>query len=314
MKPPLHVLGMHGLGDCLHQRAVVRQMMKTHDITLETSWPALYHDLIAEGLKVARCNVSLRTQTKNSRRESEAAKFVSRHPLTRAGMRISYTGQQTLATESKTVLECMCNVTGVSYADADYRLPVPLAWQEALYKVLGPSPAPFSRKPWMLYRPLVARPEWRGSIARNADPSGYADLYNSIRDKFFVVSVADLGGGAEQIVGPDAQADLTFHNGELVIEELVALAKQSALVFTSSGFAAILGPAVGTPTISIGGGYEDYRCHDSGARFAPYLSIGPKVGCTCWISSCRGPCDKTLDMDAAREAVSKFVETTCAAS
>jgi hypothetical protein len=304
---------MHGLGDCLHQRAVVRQLMETRDVTLETSWPALYHDLMGEGLKVSRANVSLRTQTKNSRRESEAEKFVSRHPLTRAGMRISYTGQQTLATESKTVLECMCNVTGVSYAEADYRLPVPAAWDELLFKVLDRQPQSYSYKPWMLYRPLVARPEWRGSIARNADPAAYAELFRSVRDKFFVVSVADLGGGAEQIVGPDAQADLTFHNGELVVEALAALAQQSELVFTSSGFAAILGPAVGTPTISIGGGYEYHGCHDSGAKFAPFLSIGPKVGCTCWVSSCRRQCDKSIDVIAAKDKVRNFVETACPA-
>ena len=308
MKPPLHIQGMHGMGDCLHQRAVLRQLMQRHDVTLETSWPAMYHDLMADGLHVARRPVGLRTQTKNAARESETAKFSSRHPLLRAGMRISYTGQQVLASPSKTILEVMCNVTGTSFAEADYQLPVPDAWHALLFERLNREGLPGSaEKPWMFYRPLVARPEWRGSMARNADPGAYNELYRSIRDQFFVVSVADLGGGVEQIVGPPADADVTLHQGELVFEALAALAQQSDLVFTSSGFASILGPAVGTPTISVVGCYEDPRCHDSGAKFSPYLSIGPENPKACWTSACRGPCNKTLNMEAARAAVLKFV-------
>lgn len=308
-KPSLHVQGMHGLGDCLHQRAVLRQLMQTYTVTLETSWPSVYHDLIAEGLMVCRRAVSLRTQSKNAQREAD--KYVALHPLMRAGMRISYTGQQVLAAPSQTILEVMCNVTRTSFAEADYRLPVPAAWDDVLFNTLGKLPGRFSDKPWMFYRPLIARPEWRGSMARNADPGAYHELFNSIRDKFYVVSVADLGAGVEQIIGPDAQPDLSFHQGELVFEALAALAKHSALVFTSSGFSAILGPAVGTPTISIGGGYEDHHCHDSGIKFAPYLSIGPRVGCSCWSSACRNTCDKSLDLDAAKIATDKFVSQNC---
>ena len=311
MKPPLHIQGMHGLGDNLHQRAVIRQLMQTRDVTLETSWPAVYHDLMAEGLKVTRRPVALRTQSKNAARESEAAKFSSRHPFARAGLRVAYGGGQVLQTPSKTILEVMCSVTGTSYAEADYRLPIPDAWDSALFKVLDALPMQASGKPWMFYRPLVARPEWRGGAMRNADAGAYHEIFNSIRDKFFVVSVADLVEGQEWIVGPDAQADLNFHRGELVFEAMAALAKQCDLVFTSSGFPAILGPAVGTPTISIVGGYEDPRCHDSGARFAPYLSIGPRAPCSCWTSQCKKVCDKSIDLDTAKRAVAEFVSREC---
>lgn len=308
----LHIQGMHGMGDCLHQRAVLRQLMRAHDVTLETSWPAMYHDLMAEGLRVTRRHVALRTQTKNASRESESAKFSPLHQFTRAGIRIAYQGQQVLQTSSKTILEVMCNVTGTDYATADYRLPVPDAWHRLLCRSL-PEVAPLRSifRPWMFYRPLVARPEWRGSMARNADPAAYDDLYRSIRDRYFVISVADLAENQEWLVGPPADADLVLHKGELVFEALAALASKSALVFTSSGFAAVLGPAVGTPTISIVGGYEDYRCHDSGAKFAPYLAIGPEIGCSCWTSACQKVCDKSIDLDAAKAELAKFVEDTC---
>ena len=308
--PPLHFIGMHGLGDCLHQRAVLRQLMKSYDVTLDTSWAAMYHDLIADGLKVCRRPVGLRTQAKNATREANLFS-IGRHEYGTVTRRASYGRAQIMATESKTVLEAMCNVTGTNYAEADYRLPVPDRWNELLSEALGPLPARASEKPWLVYRPLVARHEWRGSIQRNADPAAYAAILDAIRDQFFVISVADLEEGKEWIIGPDAKADLSFHHGELVFEALASLFKRSDLVMTSSGFGAILAPAVGTPCLSIVGGYEDPRCHDSAARFAPYLAIGPRVSCSCWTSMCRQPCNRAIDLDAALPRVREFASQVC---
>jgi ADP-heptose:LPS heptosyltransferase len=281
--------------------------MQTRDVTLETSWPVIYHDLIAEGLKVTRRPVALRTQTKNARRESEQIKFSPSFQFLRAKMRIAYSGERVLQTPSKTVLEVMCNATETSFAEADYRLPIPDAWGALLSDKLGSLPKIAFQRPWLVYRPLVARPEWRGSVARNADAADYAALFAEIREEFFVISVADLVEGQEWMVGPDAKPDLSFHSGELVFEALAALFARADLVFTSSGFAAVLGPAVGTPTISIVGGYEDYRCHDSGAKFSPYLAIGPKAGCSCWTSACHSACDKSIDVITAKDKLRNFV-------
>jgi hypothetical protein len=306
-KPGLHIAGMHGLGDCIHQRAIVRQLMRTHSVTLETSWASLYHDLVGPDLKLARRAVGLRTQAKNAQRESE--KFSSlRFAYGMRHLRVAYSGSQVLASPSKTILEVMCNVTGTDYATADYRLPIPDAWSAGLFKKLGPLPAKASHRPWLVYRPLVARHEWRGSIQRNASPSAYAAIFDEIQiaGDFFVVSVADLEPGKEWLVG-SSKADLTLHGGELVFEDMAALFSYSDLALTSSGFAAILAPAVSTPCISVIGGYEDPRCHDSGARFAPYLSIGPRAPCTCWTSRCARVCDKTTDLETARPRVREFV-------
>jgi hypothetical protein len=308
MASQIFIQGMGGQGDCLHQRAFVRQLMKRYDLViLATPWPAMYHDLIEQGLKVVRRPIGLRTQTKNASRDSEAAKYCAFHTFARPALQIRYGGEEVLQTQSKTVLEVMCNRTDTSYAEADYRLPVPPEWTTNLDKKLGPMPLD---KPWVVYRPLCIRPEWRGGTLRNADVTAYTELFNGIRDKygFFVISVADLLDGQEWTVpGSETKADLSFHRGELVFEDMAALFHSADLIFASSGFPAILGPAVETPTISIIGGYEDVRCHDSGARFAPYLAIGPKVGCHCWTSACRAICDKTIDLEVAKEKVDKFV-------
>jgi hypothetical protein len=309
----LYVQGQHGFGDCIHARAVIRQLLKAgKQITLETSWPSLYHDLVGDNFKLARRGkVGLHSQDKNSQRESD--KFSAmRFGVGMQAMRVAYSGQQVLRSPSKTVLEAMCNATGTSYEEADYRIPVPDSWVELLFATLGGLPKSTSEKPWLIYRPLVARPEWRGSILRNADPASYYTLFGEIRDRYFVISIADLEAGKEWLAYPEQEikADLTFHHGELVCEALVALFKQSDLVFTSSGFPAILAPAVGTPCISIVGGYEYPGCHDSAARFAPYLSIGPRTSCSCWTSTCRQVCDKSFDLTVARAKIDKFLSKT----
>lgn len=308
--PPLHFIGMHGMGDCLHQRGPLKQLMKTYDVSLDTSWAAMYHDLIADGLKLVRRPVGLRTQAKNATREAKLFS-IGRYEYGMRTVRASYSGAQVMRTESKTVLEAMCNATGTSYAEADYRLPVPYRWDELLRETLGPLPQRASEKPWLVYRPLVARTEWRGSIQRNADPAAYAATLDAIRDQFFVISVADLEPGKEWIIGPDAKADLSLHHGELVFEALASLFKQSSLALTSSGFGAILAPAVGTPCISVVGNYELPGCHDSAARFAPYMAIGPRAPCSCWTSVCRQLCVKTVDLDAALPRVRDFVSGLC---
>jgi hypothetical protein len=302
MKKPLLIEGMHGLGDCIHQRAVLRQIIPSREVWLETSWPAVYHDLVGPDLKLLRRNVNLRTQTKNAQREAD--KFTSLRPVTGMDrMRIMYHGPNVMATESKTVLEGMCVATGTSYADADYRLPVPSEWlDKAEARIAQWKPT----KPICIYRPLVARTEWRGSMARNANEIAYAHLFAYLRNHFFVVSIADLAAGQEWLVGPQLKADVTLHHGELDFETMAALFHEADLVYTSSGFAAILAPAVGTPCISIVGGYEDGRAHDSGKKFAPFLSIEPVNPCRCWTSACRVQCTKEIDMIPAVDQIAHF--------
>lgn len=294
------------MGDCLHQRAVLRQLLRAHTVTLETSWASMYHDLIPEGLTVVRRPVGLRTQNKNQNRE--AALFSNRQPKFDRSVRIRYGGTEVMRTKSQTVLEAMCNAVECDYGSADYRLPVPQVWTDAL-RDGQPWWAEYAnqQKPLLVYRPLVARPEWKGSIRRNADPTSYARLFAQIRDAFFVVSVADLEPGREWLVGPELRADVALHKGELNFELLAALFKEATLVYTSSGFAAILAPAVGTPCASIVGGYEHKGAHDSGMKFAPFLSLGPSVPCTCFSSQCRRPCQTEIDMSDALPQLQQFL-------
>lgn len=297
---PLIVRGMHGLGDNLHQRAIVRQFMERHHVWLETPWPCVYHDLVGERLTLLSKGSALRTQAKNARRE--AARFSRRMPPAGARtLQISYAPE--LVRRCGSVLGAMAATCGV--ATADFSLPVPQAWRDRAAVWLARWQPP---KPLLIYRPLVERSEWGGCAARNPDHAAYAALVESVRDRFFVVSLADLQPGAEWMVGQHVRGDVELHRGELDFETIAALTADAALVISSPGFAVVLAQAVGTPVCAVFGGYENGSSFMSGALLAPYLAIEPITPCNCF--SHRHDCQKAIDLPAALERLSRFVDET----
>ena len=290
--------GMHGLGDNVHQRAVIRYLLAFDPLTkfwLKTPWPCLYHDLVGDRLHVVDPATSLRTQRKNSMREQ--ASYVP-PPRTSRRQRVSYNLR--LVQKTGSVLGAMVRATlGHDIADADFRLPVPAAWRAKADALVGRQD-----KPVMVLRPLVERTEWRGCAARNPDPVAYAALYNSIRDRFFVVSLADLVPGVENLV-TDLRADICLHKGELDIEAIAGLMAGAALTFCSPGFAVPLSQAIGTPVIAVFGGFECSRSFSYGHRFAPTLGIDPINPCQCF--SHTHNCDKRIDLPAAYADIEGFI-------
>jgi len=158
----------------------------------------------------------------------------------------------------------------------------------------------------MLYRPLQERAEWGGCRNRNPDHAAYAELFRSIRDRFFVVSVADFEPGREWMVGEPVEADLEFHNGELDFETIAGLTRMASLVFTPPGFAVVLAQAVETPVACVFGGYENSKSFSGGARFSQYLGIDPIRPCHCF--SHDHQCKKAIDMPKAIARLKAFAE------
>ena len=303
---PLIVQGMHGLGDNVHQRAVIRLLLDAgHDIWLRTPWPFLYHDLVGVRLRLVNIGYTLRTQGKNAKRES-ASFSRQTPPMIAPTLRVWYDHITVRASES--FLGGMIRMTlrrGIE--GADFRLPVPAPWRAKAQAMVGSTDRPI-----MVLRPLVDRKEWVGCTARNPDPGAYVALYNAIRERFFVVSVADLAPRVEWLVGPELKADRTFHAGELDGEALAGLMAGAALTFCSPGFAIALSQAVGTPVVSIFGGHERSQFYAYGDRFAPTLGIDPINPCHCFSKTHR--CDKRIDLDAARDKITDFVGKHCHAA
>lgn len=292
VKPSLVVLSMYGAGDCIHQRAVLRELMKTHDVELQTYYTAMYHDLEAEGLKVTisdRLAPRIRDRTEPGRAEK-----VNPSPK-----KIGYDHAQTK--RHGTLLNAMFGSVGLKVPEQpDFSLPVKQEWRNEARALIGDT----GGKPVMIYRPIVVNATWLAP-ARSPDPEAYAALYRSIKDRFFTVSVCDLTQKGEEIVGEEQDADLKLHRGEADFETLAGLFAEAALVFGNAGFTPILAQAVGTPNICVYGGNESYRFTNiCGAHLAPTLPIEPVKPCECFDRHHK--CDKTIDLAKALPLVESF--------
>jgi predicted metal-dependent enzyme (double-stranded beta helix superfamily) len=294
--------GMHGLGDNVHQRALVRRVLASRaDVWLHTPWPCLYHDLVGEMFHVLPpTRTTLRTQHKNLLRERDRYTSERPHPLI-GPKKIWYDTPCIRASDS--ILGGMLRYTLRQPLDgADFSLPVPDAWRaKAMARIARPD------RPIMVLRPLVDRKEWGGCATRNPDPKAYAALYNAIRSRFFVVSIADLVDRVEWICGDNLRADVTLHAGELDTETMIGMFASAAITFCSPGFALILSQAVGTPVICVYGGRESSRYYAYGARFAPTLGIDPVRPCDCFLP--KHQCDKYIDLDKAHADIARFLDT-----
>src|SRR5690348_14858775 len=94
---PILVRGMHGLGDNLHQRAIVRDYLgRGHKIWLETPWPSVYHDLVGRQVRLVNTGSRLRTQAKNAEREA-ARYYVGGPPSGATIVTVRYTPAAVLA-------------------------------------------------------------------------------------------------------------------------------------------------------------------------------------------------------------------------
>lgn len=293
--------GMSGIGDCLHQRAILPALMEGNEVWLRTPWPQLYHDMpklhlvpLYEGTERIG-----RTAIKN---EARSKHLYHREPGSAKIINCRYPGH--LVREQGSIVGAMAAKCGVKRLGS-FELPIPEPWwaqAKAIARHWN------TTKPIMLYRPLVKRGEFPKGDVRNPDDKPFAEIFDSIRDRFFVVSVADLDRREEWIIGNAVAPDAAYHNGELTIEVIAAIAKMATLIFCPVGFAAILGQAVGTPTVCIFGGHESSMTISHGAKTSPTLSIDPIQPCDCFELDHR--CRKEIDVPLAIERVTEFVERT----
>lgn len=299
----LLVHGMNGLGDNLHQRAIVRRLLEEHTVYLETPWPSVYHDLVGDKLMLVPTATSLRTQQKNIARE-RGKYWGMRPPPALREMRVWYSGND--VRQYGSIYAAMTMNAGYRVDTTDFTLPIPTEWYQPVYDMIE---GWGTDKPILLYRPLVERTEWKGCAGRNPDLNAYVDLFAGIREKFFVVSVADLVPGKEWIVSRSVGADVELHHGELSFESLAALASCATLVYGSAGFAPLMAQAVGTANICIFGGHESSMTIKDGARFAPTLGIDPIIPCNCFDH--HHAHKKSIDIPNATARIRAFVDANC---
>ena len=286
--------GMYGAGDCIHQRAVIREAMKEGPVMLETFYRAMYHDLIADGLKVRKL-FGARPRIR------ERIKFMDhRFPTNkRSRTKITYDADRIHACGS--ILAAQFNSVGREMPERpDFSLPVPDRWRQYAREAVGSI-----SKPMLVYRPIVLNNVWK-SEARAPDPALYATLFRTIRDRYHVVSVANIGDNDEHIVGETQDADTNFNRGELDFETMSGLFANAELSFTCPGFAPILSQAVGTRTVIVYGANECHRTTNSvGDHFASTLAIEPDVPCDHHMKNCA--CSKYISLPPAIARLEEFI-------
>ena len=281
MKPPLRLFAYPGLGDSLHARAILPALMADREVWFDSRWPQVFHDMPQLHLGHADAPADALPMT------------CGYHPnhVPRAG----------------SVLGAMAQACGVPVGD--FRLPIPADWERAAGRFM--SRADWDGRPLLVYRPLVEVadvPENNAHCkrARNPDADAYTALLTAIRERYFVVAVANCQHDREWLVGPQIAPDADCTHGELDFETMAALFSLAEVVFCPPGFATILAQATGTRCITVFGGYEDARSFAGGAKHAPWLPIEPLVPCPCWSADCPG--DKTIDLFAAMTRIEEFLQ------
>lgn len=282
------------MGDNLHQRAVIKQLKEKYDIYLETSWPQIYWDMpdinfVAKGTK-------LRTQLKNQYANFHC--FTGNIPEEIPRMKITY--RPDMVRRCGSVLGAMMQGTGTKIEEASIKFDPAPEWVQEAKTLLD---ALEVDKPIMIYRPLIVRKEWGGCEKRNPDIGAYKNLFDDIREKFYVISIADLVPSVEWAVSHPIQANAEFHNGDLDFSVIAALFKRASLVYCSPGFATVLARCVETPVITVFGGYENGESFSVGE--GPYLPIDTIQPCNCF--SHFHKCNKNIDINNARHKIQEFV-------
>ena len=218
---------MKGLGDNIYQRAFLKNM--PGPIYLDTPWPELVPDL--PHVHCVRPQTNLRTQAKNIARHSSwlmpPAKQPARH--------IRY------GTEG--IIPGMIASFGVMPGEFDLP-PLP--------------PSPETGK-YVVVRPATVRSEWRADT-RNPDPEYIAKAsIEALVRGYRVISVADLVEGQEWLVGHRPKASVNYHQGELPVEQLLALVQGAAAVIGGIGWLVPAALSAKVPAWIICGGQGGYN-------------------------------------------------------
>lgn len=301
-KPGIVIDGMYGIGDNLHQRALLRELMKTHTVWLRSCHYTLYHDLVAQGLKVVNKGTRLRAQARTLQQELRL--FWPTDPPHRLPVVKVWYNKPDIDKHGS-ILESILGELGYRVENPDFSLPLKPEWEAEAAKILERLKPKRTNKPTLILRQLVLRREWDGA-KRNPDPAIFGAIYQSIRDQHWVLSIADLEQGLEWIEGPTLETDAQIHDGSLTFGAMAGLYAQADLVLSPAGHGPILAQAVGTPSIVVYGGRESFRTTErAGQHLAPTLGIDPDHPCDCHSNSHN--CDKRTSLEPALARVKAFL-------
>jgi hypothetical protein len=288
----LHIQGMQGLGDNIYQRAFIRILARTREITLETSWPEFYADLPVRFVRPTGGYSRLRTQNKNIERSRVA--WVPRPPRAQT-VRNTY---QRAFLAGRSIINGMEESFGIGFAPPLDLPPLPLPR------------AIRTDKPLAFVRPLTVRSEWFNS-ARNPEPQYILDIVEALRPTHHIVCVADVAHAAEWFVGVPPKGDSEFIHGELPVMDMLALFAASDIIIGGMGFIIPAALALNKDCFVVLGG--------QGGHNAPSRVLDPRLDCSrigfatpkdfCQCTNMRHTCTKAIP--DLMQQFRRFLESRC---
>jgi hypothetical protein len=273
--PRLLVKMMRGLGDTIYQRPFIRVLAHGHNLYLRTPWPELFSDV--PRVRFVGYTERLRTQAKNMRRNRRLYYWPQPHSIptvkARYGISNPYRG----------IIPDFEAVFGVAFNPNFFDLPN-----------LGQCPIQ-ADKPIAVVRPVTVRNEW-ANPARNCKPEYITEAIRILRERFYVVTVADVVENGEWFDGTAPEADASFHRGELHVSQLLSLVRHAAVVVGSVGWIAPAAVALKRPLVLIAGGQGAWNApeiiYDSRLDTSRVRWIMPDRYCRC--APADHDCDKTI--------------------
>ena len=210
-------------------------------MSLRSPWPEVFAD--TPGLRFVMYNERLRTQAKNLRRHARA--MLWHRPVHARQIKVYYG----LSNPYEGIIPDMATVFGVPFRPDLFTLPP-----------AGKCPVK-TGKPIAVIRPVTVRNEW-ANPARNCRVEYISQAAAILRERFHVVSVADVVEHGEWFDGNPPTADEHYHRGELRIANLMSLIQHASVVVGSVGWIAPMSVAAKRPLILIAGGQGAWNAPD----------------------------------------------------
>lgn len=273
---------MHGMGDNIYAREVVRSLLPRWGdrLFVRTAWPQMFWDLDVELL---RPNTELRTQRRNVEEYRDWG-HIPDGPYQR--LHLHYDTRDWMA--GRSIPEALLHNANVSRS-GDFSFHPRDEWVDQVRRVRP-------KGPFAIVHPSTSRTEWR-NVARAPRPEYLQQLVHQ-HTEFEWWEITDLVPGVEELIGPPLQGVKSV--GGFSTEQLIALVSLADVVVTGPGFMLPLAISLRVPTVCLfGGDLPNDLLVEQWMVGAPYQAVEPVPFCDCGAKGSRhtgvNDCNKTID-------------------
>lgn len=234
---------MQGLGDCIMQRPFVRAAVNRARETgrivyLRTPWPELYRDL-QPTLQFVRSNSKLRTQARNE--EAAAVRWVT--PARNVDVAY-FRYNASIVAQKHSYEACFESCLPMRGEPIVMDLPV----------LCDPPEIRHGGRPVAIVRPPTVRTEWY-CPSRNPLPEYVNQIASWLMETHYVVALADIVPGREDLIGEEPPCHLRLFGGEWTTSQVIEAMRNADITVSAWGFPVHVAHAAGNRCITVLGGH-----------------------------------------------------------